>query len=243
MSRDLLTALSEFARKRQLSLVVLGFVSVFALVIWSIASGIASFQDEQVPVRIEQVVDGTFLGIQVADNTRDKYMNNAELRLAMNEAYTQSNPVRRYQMNTIWLQDGQHPDTGAPAVVITVQPGQGEIPSPPFVPVAVRRWEPGPDEEFVLDELQEMRRIYPPNHEDLDRLREVWSGGRYAKSGSLFGSIRWMLVFVAIGIGLIVVAGAYRALAWRSTRWDRAADEKRESAALARLQSARDANK
>lgn len=243
MPRDLLTAVTEFARRRQVSLVVVGFVSVLALVIWSIASGIASFQDERSPMRIEQVVDGKFLGIQVADNTRDRYMNNAELRLAMNEGYTKSNPVRKYQMNTIWLQDGQHPETGAPAVLITVQPGQGEIPSPPFVPVAVRRWEPGPDEEFVLDELNAMRSRYPPNQEDLDRLREVWSGGRYAKSGSLFGAIRWLFVFVAFGVGLIVAAGAYRALAWRSTRWDRAADEKRENAALARLQSARDSKK
>ncbi len=241
MSRELMTAVSEFARRRQTSLIVLGFVAILAFVIWNVASGIASFQDERSPVRIEQVVDNEFLGIQVADNTRDKYMNNAELRLAMNEGYMKSNAVRRYQMHTIWLQDGQHPETGAPAVLITVQPGVGEIPSPPFVPVAVRRWEPGPDEEFVLDELREMRRTYPPNQEDLDQLREVWSGGRYAKSGSLFGSIRWLFVFVGIGVGLIVFAGAYRALAWRSTRWDRAADEKRENAALARLQSARDA--
>ena len=241
MSRDLLIAVSEFARRRQVSLVILGFVAILAFVVWNVASGIASFQDERAPVRIEQVVDRQFLGIQVADHTRDQFMNNAYLRLAMNEGYTKSNPVRKYQMETIWLQDGQHPETGEPAVLISVQPGRGEIPSPPFVPVAVRRWEPDPDEQFVLDELQEMRRIYPPNQEDLDRLREVWSGGRYAKAGSLFGSIRWLFVFVAMGIGLIVVAGAYRALAWRSTRWDRAADEKRENAALSRLQSARDA--
>ena len=243
MSRDLLIAVSQFVRRRQVTLIVLGFVSVLALAIWSVASGIASFDDERSTVRIEQVVDGTFLGIEVADHTRDHYMNNAELRLAMNEGIAKSNPIRKHQMETIWLQDGQHPDTGAPAVLVTVQPGVGEIPSPPFVPVAVRRWEPSPNEEYVLDELQEMRRIYQPNQEDLDRLRDVWSGGRFAKSGSLFGSIRWLFLFLGIGMVLIIVAGAYRALAWQSSRWDRAADVQRESAALSRLQSKRDAKR
>ncbi|MDA1049269.1 MAG: hypothetical protein O3C40_02165 [Planctomycetota bacterium] len=240
MSRDLLITVSQFAKRRQVSLVVVGSVSVLALVIWNIASGIAHFNDERSAVRIEQLVDGTFLGIEVADNTHDQFMNNVELRLAMNEGFTKSNSVRKYQMGMIWLQDGQHPDTGTPAVLVTVEPGRGEIPSPPFVPVAVRRWEPGSDEEYVLDDLQTMRLVYPPNKKDLDRLREVWSGGRFSKSDSLFGSIRWMFVYLVIGMGLIVVAGAYRALAWRSSRWDRAADVQRHDAALERLQSARD---
>ena len=140
---------------------------MLAFVVWNVAAGIASLDHEVSAVPIEPVVDETFLGIQVADNTHDQFINNAELRLAMNEGFTKTNPVRKYQMEVIWLQDGQHPDTGKPAVLVTVQPGQGEIPSPPFVPVAVRRWEPDPNKEYVLDELKEMLRkaVHPsPYH-------------------------------------------------------------------------------
>jgi len=243
MSRDLLITMSEFLERRQVTIVVVGSVSVLAIVIWNIASGIAHFNDELSTVSIEQVVDGKFMGIEVADNTRDQYMNNAALRLAMNESFVKSNTVRKYQMGTIWLQDSQHPETGEPAVLVTVEPGRGEIPSPPFVPVAVRRWEPDPNDEYLLDDLQNMRLVNAPNEEDLDRLREVWSGGRFAKSHSLYGSIRWLFVFLAIGMGLIVVAGAYRSLAWQSSRWDRGADVQHHDAALSRLQTARDSKR
>ncbi|MBC8356522.1 MAG: hypothetical protein H8E66_31465 [Planctomycetes bacterium] len=223
--------------------IVVGAVSVVGLLIWNAASVISSFDDQTSAVSIEQIVDGQFLGVKVADNTSDQYMNNVELRLAMNEGFKASNSIRKYQMNTIWLHDGQHPDSGTPAVLITVQPKRGELPDPPFEPVAVRRWEPDPQSDVHLDALPEMRLMNSPNTEDLDQLREVWSGGRHAKVGSLFGWVGRLFLFVAIGLGLVLCAGAVRSNAWRSSRWDRSADAQHEGAVLSRLQSARDAKR
>ena len=80
---------------------------MLALFAWNIAAGISSFENTTSEVSIAPVVGDRFLGIQVADNTHDQYLSNAELRLAMNEGFKASNSVRRYQMGMIWLQDSQ----------------------------------------------------------------------------------------------------------------------------------------
>ena len=221
----------------------MGAVTVVALLVWNTASAVSSIDDTASVVSVEQVVDGKYLGIEIADKTHDHYMSNAALRLAMHEAVEAANPVRRYQMGTIWLHDGQHAESGSPAVMVTIAPTLHEIPSPAFEPVAVRRWKPDPNVTYDLDALPQMRLVNSPNAEDLDRLREVWSGGRSAKVDPLYSTIRRMFVFVLIGLALMVAAVAYRTNAWRSTRWDRAADVQRENAALSRLKSARDAQR
>ncbi len=243
MLRDFLITASRVVQQRMMFFIALSAIVILGLLAWNIASTISSFDDNTSAVSIEPLIDDTFLGIQVEDHTHDQYINNAELRLAMNEGFKASNSIRRYQMQTIRLQDSQNSGTGEPVVLVTVEPGHGEIPSPPFEPVAVHRWEPGPKDDYPPDELREMRMVYSPNTEDLDRIRDVWSGGRSKSRKSLFGSVSWLFVFTAIGMGLLVLAGAYRSNAWRISRWDRAADVKHHDATLAKIRSARDAKR
>jgi hypothetical protein len=241
MFRNLFNSVCQFVEQRQMFVVVMSAVSVVALLVWNTAASFSSLDDTVSAVTIEPIVDDTFLGIQVEDKTHDQYMKNAGLRLAMNEAFKASNSVRRYQMARISLQDGQHAETGEAAVLVIVVLRAKELPQPPFEPVAIRRWQPDPDKDFPLDELQTMRLISAPNEDDLARLRHVWSGGKFAEVDSLFGSIGWLFAFVVAGMGLVVLAGAYRTFAWQSSRWDRAADVERHANAQSRLQTARNA--
>lgn len=186
-------------------------------------------------VAVEPVVNGMFLKIPVADQTRDQMLINPWLRLAMNTGHRAATSVRRYQIADILVRDGQHPETGEPAVLVMITPKAHEYPDPPFDPVAIRRWKPPADRYYSLDRIAEMQRVHPPNEADLQRLAEVWSGDRVSEAESMVGYFYRLLLFTGLGIGLIVLAGAYRSFQWLATRWDSATDQQKSRGALVKL--------
>jgi hypothetical protein len=204
-TRARLEKVTNFVRRRLALVVLVGAFTAIALVAWRVASTISMTEEQLVPAGIEQVSSsGEFLGLQVFDETHDGYIENPWLRLAMNEGFSASTSVRQYQAESISLRDSSHGETGAAAVLVNVELKRFERPVPPYEPVLVRRWSPQPGEPEVEETVRESVRM--PNQEDLDRLREVWSGGRYADATPLYGSLTWLIVLVAISAAIVLVA-------------------------------------
>jgi hypothetical protein len=185
------------------------------------------------------VVDGRFLGLRVIDQTQNSLMKNAQLRSAMSEGYRAASSIRRHQMVKVMLTDGQHPDTSASAVIVSLMPGPHEIPDPPFDPVIVRLWQPESEAVYEPEQVQRSQLALSPDQEDLDRLRDVWSGHRYSGFASLARTVRRLLLFAAVAFGLVILAGAWRTYAWFTTRWDIAEDRATSAKALNEFRAAR----
>lgn len=214
-------------------------VAVLALggFIWHTASEVS--QLDQPEVGVEPIINGMFLGVLIDDDTDDKFSSNAWLRLAMNTGHQAATPARRYQISDISVKDGQHPDTGEAAAIVILTPRAQEFPLPPFEPVAVRRWQPPADIYYSREKIAELQRIRPPNQDDLDRLAEVWCGKRIGEAESLIRSMYRLLLFTLIGIGFILLAGAYRSYQWLATRWDSFADQQASGHAVQQLRHLR----
>ncbi|MBP87802.1 MAG: hypothetical protein CMJ64_13945 [Planctomycetaceae bacterium] len=187
--------------------VLIGVISAVALFAWRITSAISRTEEQLVPAGVEEVSSsGEFLGLRVFDETHDGYINNPWLRMAMNEGFSASTSVRQYQAESISLRDAQHDETGEAAVLVNVEVKRFERPVPAYEPVVVRRWSPERGAFDAAENVREALRI--PNQEDLDRLREVWSGGRYADTEPLYASLRWLVVLVVIAGALVLGAAA-----------------------------------
>jgi hypothetical protein len=238
-SRNLFHVLLRTLQQR---LPFLLFVAVSLLIgffAWSVVASITAYDEDKPLAGIEKVENGKFLGLKVHDNTSDKIMQNPYLRLAMNEGFRSADVVRRHQMGEIWLHDGQHPDSGEPAVMITVEPKPHEIPRPPFESVAVRRWKPGEDDpEYDAQAVVQRQLTRTPNEEDLAAMRDNWSGHRYQEATSLIGMIRRLLALVVIALSVVLIAGIYRSYLYFATQSQLGADGTRGDAALGKLKAA-----
>jgi hypothetical protein len=213
---------------------------VVGLLVWRTASRVREYDEQSPSVAVEPILDGRFLGLQLNDRTRDQFGHNAWLRMAMNEGFTAADSVRRFQMEAIHLQEGQHPATGEPAVLVSIEPKEFEMPDPPFATVAVRRGRPRTGPVLDANRRRELSRNLPPQEEDLASLRQEWSGNRYSDVNSLVTSFRYLAAGIVGGLGLLILAGAYRTLAWQTTRWNISDDHARSDAALARFHTARE---
>lgn len=199
-----------FLRRRIVFVGTLSAVVVLGGLVWRFTTAISKTENHVFPVGVaELTTTGEYLGMQVVDETRDQYLKNPWLRLAMNEGFSAATAARRSDAGSIVLRDGTHPEDGAAAVIVTLKPKPFHLPNPPFDPVAVRRGsvEPG---ATTGDELEEVLRM--PNQGDLDRLKTVWSDGRYADAAPMFKSFRTLLIFVVVAGVLFLAAAAYRLL-------------------------------
>jgi hypothetical protein len=203
----------------------------------SIAQAAADSGDE--PPTVEEVVDGEFLGIHISDQTHDRFSRNAWLLATIRDGRRGADVFRRHQLDAISLQDGQDAKSGEPAVLVVPIPKPNEIPDPPMEPITVRRWKPKEGRVYQAEELVRLQLASPPNADDLFRLRDMISGNRYGASVSLLRGVWITLAFVAAGMALIVLAGAYRCFAYVSTRWDMLAANKKDAAARQSLRTAR----
>jgi len=231
-----------FLQRRLPFIVLVVAVLGVALIAWRLTASISAYEEEA-PAGVEQVVDGRFLGLKVYDNTSDKIMQNSFLRLAMNEGFRSADVVRRHQMDEIWLQDGQHPESGDPAVIVVVKPKPHEVPRPPFEPIGVRRWRPEEGKVYNAEDLARRQRNRTPDMEDLAQIRHIFSGHRFTEVNSLFRSVRRLLVYVVFGLALVLMAGIYRSYAWFSTRSDTAAERSRSDGALRGFKAAASARR
>jgi hypothetical protein len=233
----------RFFYRRLPLLVLVTLMLVSAAFVWHMASGITAYEEWRPSVAVESVQRGRFLGLDFYDHTRDQYSENAWLRHAMNEGFTAASAVRRFQMDAIHLYDGQHPATGEPAVVVNVVPKDLEEPNPAFEPVAVRRGKTDLRNLRDTQQLRDVQRRRKPNTEDLQKLRQVWSGGRFAAWKSFYRSARLILVAIMVGFFVLILAGAYRSFVWRTSRWDSLEDRARSDAALQRFRAERTARR
>jgi hypothetical protein len=215
-----------------ISIILLGYLS------WQMATDVAELEPPEVGV--PSVEHGMFLDILIDDRTRDKFASNVWLRQAMNAGHQAAVASRRYQMDKISFKEGQHPETGEPAVIVIITPKAQETPLPAFEPIAVRRWEPREKNYGSQESLAALQRIRQPNPEDLRRLEENFSGKHRTEATSLVTSLYRLLCFTAIGIGFILFAGAYRSFQWMSTKWDASLVEQQQSrGALKQLRTVR----
>jgi hypothetical protein len=191
------------------------------------------------PPKVEEVVDGEFLGIHISDQTHDKFSRNAWLLATIRDGRRGADVFRRYQLDALSLQDGQDAKSGEPAVLVVPVSRPNEIPDPPMEPITVRRWKPQAGRVYQAEELARLQLTSPPNAEDLFRLRDMISGNRYGASVSLLRGVWITLAFVAAGMALIVLAGAYRCFAYVTTRWDMLAANKKDESARQSLRTAR----
>jgi hypothetical protein len=191
------------------------------------------------PPKVEEVVDGEFLGIHISDKTHDQFSRNAWLRATIRDGRRGADVFRRHQLDAISLQDGQDAKSGEAAVLIVPAARPNEMPDPPMEPVTVRRWKPQAGRVYQSEELVPLQLANPPNSEDLFRLRDMISGNRYGASVSLLRGVWITLALVAAGMALIVLAGAYRCFAYVTTRWDMLAANKKDASARQALRTAR----
>ena len=224
--------------QRALLFGIVAVLVVLGIVAWRMSTG---FSELEVPSgSVEPIVNGTFLGLTVEDRTSDQFLSNPWLRVALHEAYRSAYAVRRHQMSAVLLHDGQHPETGEAAVLIIVTPRHQETPQPPFQPVAIRRWRPKRQIVETAEQLAVLKRMQPPSAEDLNQLRDVWSGGRYANGQEMFRNFRTILMIMASGIVLIIAAGAYRSVQGIIAQAaDPMADQRRDRTAVAKLREVR----
>jgi hypothetical protein len=238
-SRSFSRSLLQFVQQRLPFLLLITSVLLIGLFAWRIVASITAYEKDKPLAGIEKVEEEKFLGLKVHDNTSDQIMQNPYLRLAMNEGFRSADVVRRHQMEEIWLHDGQHPDSGDPAVIITVKPRPHEVPRPPFESIAVRRWKPAegdPKYDAKAVALRQLTRS--PNEEDLAAIRDNWSGQRYQEATSLIGMIRRLLALVVIALSVVLIAGIYRSYLYFNTQSQLGADGARGDAALGKLKAA-----
>lgn len=238
--QERLDRIVAFLSQRAAFLITLIIVLCAAWIVWHITRAIIAVDKAGPMVGLAEVSGGKFLGLHVEDKTHDQFLENPWLRVALREALEGADPVRRFQMDELWLQDGQHPETGESAVLVLVKPKPLESPDPPLTPIAVRRWKPPRGEVYNTQKLADLQKIRPPEEADLELLRDVISGHRLSQVRGLDLFVRRVLLVIVIAFAVILLAGAYRVLAWRTTRWDVLEDRARGDAALRRFHAARD---